>query len=648
MLHTPSGAPGRNFHHWPAVCLLLVFFLAGANSLVRDSATFDETAHLPAGFTYLDRGDFRLNPEHPPLAKAWAALPLWLGGLARPDYASPYWTGRPSAANPALRSKADEWLFGFEFLNGPLAPSAPRKDPTRFLVPARMAMLLLGMALALVVYVWSLALWGRRGALFSLFLTCLSPTLLAHARLVNTDLPSALGFCAALWGFWRFCLRPSWGRAALAGLLAAVAALFKFSTLLLGPMIAIVGVTWALWPGVPPRARKQRWLWLGTALLLIAAIAYVGIWAGYGFRFAAAEPGYQLDWSVVGLKEGPVADSVHRALENRILPEGYLYGLAYFLGGAARRVAFLNGEQSLVGWWYYFPEAFLLKTPPALLWILAWLGAVALTRHRWRSFHGWFLALPALVYLAVSIGANLNIGHRHLVPLYPLLFVLAGALPGHWRGRPGRKLAALALIAGYAVSFVVATPRYLSYFNFIAGGAGGGWRYLLDSNIDWGQDLARLARWIDRNGREEIDLAYFGTADPAAYGIRYRKILMVHDFHPSRPPVLPEPGRIVAVSVNLLQGLYFDQDRAVAEELARRGWITRAQVTDWLALRDRLSLSGRRHPSLAEWAVAEKIIDEEQRRRVESSLLSAWFRRLRDEERPLAKAGDSIFIYRAP
>ena len=109
--------PPLERRRWPLLCLLLLFFLAGANSLVRDSATFDETAHLPAGFSYLDRADFRMNPEHPPLSKAWAALPLWLAGLAEPDYDSPYWTGEPSETDPARRSKANQWLWCLTFCN---------------------------------------------------------------------------------------------------------------------------------------------------------------------------------------------------------------------------------------------------------------------------------------------------------------------------------------------------------------------------------------------------------------------------------------------------------------------------------------------------------------------------------------------------
>lgn len=153
---------------WVAL-FLSVFLVAGTFSLQGDAATYDETAHLPAGFTYLDRGDFRLNPEHPPLAKAWAALPLWIAGLPDPDYASKAWT------------ESNQWVFGFELLNGP-REEATRRDPRRLLVPARLMMLLAGAGLALLCYFWARSLWGPRGGWISLAAFALSPTMLAHSR----------------------------------------------------------------------------------------------------------------------------------------------------------------------------------------------------------------------------------------------------------------------------------------------------------------------------------------------------------------------------------------------------------------------------------------------------------------------------------
>jgi 4-amino-4-deoxy-L-arabinose transferase-like glycosyltransferase len=641
--------------------LFTVFLVSGAFSLRQDSATFDETAHIAAGFTYLDRLEFRLNPEHPPLAKAWAAMPVWLGGQVAPDYGSEAWRGRSILPGATLRSKADQWTFGFEFLNGPRA-SRERRDPARVLVPARLAILLLGLLLGVIVFAWARELWGSQGALLSLFLYCLSPTILAHSRLVTTDLPAALGFTATLWAFWRFTRQPDLGRGAAVGAALSLALLVKFSALLLLPLLMALGWLWVRLSGIERWQRSGRFARVLYVVAAALAVGYAGIWAGYGFRYlATTDPEYQLDWDVVGLKDGPFARLVHGALDRRILPQAYLYGLAYFLGGAERRLAFLNGEESLVGWWYYFPEAFLLKTPPALILLLVWTLVLGLRRHRLRSFDGWYLALPVLVYLGLSMASRLNIGHRHLVAIEPLLVVAAGGVawfrgpqpadePATW-GRILRAVLAAtiaALLGGYAASFAVATPRYLSYFNVLAGGARGGWRYLLDSNIDWGQDLGRLKALLDRRGIEEVNLAYFGTADPRAYGIRYRKVYLVHDFYPEEPVVVPRSGDYLAVSVNLLQGLYYDRDGAFANGLLRRGWVPQAKIDEWVAERDRRSRRGQRHPGLADWLVAQAVITEAQQREVDARLLSTWLARIRDTLEPLDKAGDSIFLYRLP
>jgi hypothetical protein len=204
------------------------------------------------------------------------------------------------------------------------------------------------------------------------------------------------------------------------------------------------------------------------------------------------------------------------------------------------------------------------------------------------------------------------------------------------------------LLTAYAGSFVLATPGYLSYFNIFAGGASGGARFLLDSNIDWGQDLPRLKRWMTDRAIERVHLAYFGTADPRAYGINYQKVVMVHDFRPRWPSSRPRSGDHVAVSLNLLYGLYLDRDRRLAEELLRRGWITTPQLQQWVDYRDRLSKSGRNPDGLGGWLVEHGFLDASQHEMAGSGLLPAWLDGLRRDERPVGRAGDSILIYRLP
>jgi hypothetical protein len=604
---------------------LLVFVVCGVVSLAGDAATSDETAHIPAGYSYLDRGDFRMNPEHPPLAKMWAALPLWLRGAGRPDYGSEAW------------AEAREWPFGFAFLNGP-SEDPVRRDPDRLLHPARAMILALGVLLCLAVHRWAAALWGREGALLALALCTLSPVVLAHARLVTTDLPAALGFLITLWTFARWLRLPSWRRLVLAGLALGATLLVKFTALLLLPLLGLAAGVWAV------RARKLRPL-LGLAG--VGVLAYLVLWGGYGFRFAPAPEGtYALPWERLAQLEGPHPPTLLWARDHHLAPEAYLYGLTYALHEQTR-LAYLNGVESVVGWRSYFPIAFVLKTPLAFLALAAWGLALAWKGPRRREV-ALFLLAPLALYALMSVRSRLNIGHRHLLPMYPLLCVLTGAIAVHAKRRWQERSIFYGLLAGIVLSFGLATPGYLSYFNVLAGGARGGWRYLLDSNLDWGQDLKRLASWQRAHGGVPLDLAYFGTADPQAYGIRQRKVVWVHDFRPGEPSIRPTSGDLLAVSLNLREGLYLERDRELARAVFERGWMDNATIRRYTELRLTRIREAVPYPSFATWAVGEGLVTQAQVRAAEEDLLPTFFARLRDKQQPVGWAGDSIAIYRVP
>lgn len=547
--------------HAVAVSLLLTLFAGLAVGSMRgESATFDETAHLAAGVSYWHRGDFRLNPEHPPLAKAWASLLLAGRADDRPDYSSTAW------------KSGDQWRFGFEYLNGSIE-SAERRDPRRRLFLGRLPMVVLGVLLGLVVYGWAREMWGPPGALIALFLFALSPTLLAHSRLVTTDVPAALGFALSLWCLWRFFRRPGPARILLLGAAFGAALLLKYSMVLLGPIFLLLMVLWAFPPGEPLDGWRRR-LRLGAGALLAASlVAWALVWLAYGFRYSASpDPGYAIDWRQAGSSSG-MFSLLRRA---HLLPEGYLYGFAYSSLHAGR-AAFLNGTIHPEGSWLFFPEAFLLKTTPALLVLLVVLGWRIVRDGRGLPVDVWFLAMPAAIYFVVAIGFRLNIGHRHLLPLYPLLLVFSGGAARFLEGPSPKRLLLAAVLASQAVSGLSAYPGYLSYFNLLAGGRG--WKCLVDSNCDWGQDLPRLKEWMDAQGVAELHLAYFGTADPEATGIRYRKIYQYMEIRPGAPSSLPGPGSWVAVSVTLLQGLYvFDASSArfLRELLERHAPVARA------------------------------------------------------------------------
>lgn len=629
--------------------LLVLFASAATTSLVRDSVTYDETNHVGAGFTHLDRGDFRLSPMVPPLAKMWAALPLWIGRMVEPDYGSIQWKG-PRALPDGGRTGADRSSFGFEFLNGPLA-DRDRRDPMRLLVPARMMIVAAGLALGLVVLSWAGSLGGWRAGLVALFLYAISPTMLAHTRLVTTDLAAAFGFAATLWSFRRFCRRPGLPRAAVTGLALGAALLSKLSGLLLIPILFLLGALWAVFEsgdGIARSGRRLLTAWGGV--LAATLVAWVCLWGGYGFHFrAAAEDEYRLDWDSVQGRGGAAGRILDVVRDGKLAPEAYAFGLKSFVfGGGMETPAFLNGRISKRGWWYWFPATFLMKTPPGLLVLLGWVAVAGALRTRGRSFDAWFLALPAMIYAVVSMISPLNIGHRHLLPLEPIILVAAGTgIAALSRSRAGA-IASSVLLAGCVVSFAAATPRYLSYVNVFGGGSRNGWRHLVDSNVDWGQDLIRLKRWMDRNQVPEIDLAYFGTGDPAAYGIACRKVMMVRDFRPEEAGVVPGKGDLFAASVTLLQGIGYDRDRVFYEGANRRDLLDEPEALRWMAARDEAERRGAGYPRLADWAVRQGLMSEEQRRDLESHLIYTWLDRLRDTQEPIGRAGDSILIYRVP
>ncbi len=421
-----------------------------------------------------------------PLGTVWAALPLWLSGVP------------PAGPGP------DQYARGCDFIHA-------GGHPLRRLLPARAMMIALGAAIGLVVYLWARELWGVGGAIVSLALFAFSPSMLAHSHLVTLDAPAALGYAATLWLFWRWTQRPTWGRAAAAGAALGGALLAKLTMLLLPPLLIALWLLWALRPGDGRAERLRRG---ALALALVGAIAAAILYAGLRFD-----------------------------------TERFTAPLRFFATGEPRH-AYLNGTLYVGGRWHYFLEAGLLKSTPATLILAGAVLVLGLRQSRGRSFNGWFIAGPLAAYLAAAMAFGMNIGHRHILPLYPLIFLLCGAAPRLCEGRPRLHLALGALLAAHAASSLWAAPRHLAYFNALA--VGGGHRYLLNSNLDWGQDLSRLRPAMERHGIAEVHLYYSGTGDPRAYGIPHRKALFWPDFRPGEPSHAPASGDHVAVSANIL------------------------------------------------------------------------------------------------
>ena len=291
----------------------------------------------------------------------------------------------------------------------------------------------------------------------------------------------------------------------------------------------------------------------------------------YSFRFAAFAPtladgaSFNHGWGWMLQDMGWPRKVFIFLREWRALPDAFLYGSAFVLQFSQQRGAFLNGDYSLTGWVSFFPYTFLVKTTlPFLLLILA--GVVVGFRSvkasdirtmltRLRPFTPLLILFG--VYWATSLTSHLNIGHRHILPTYPVLFIAAGAF-GTWLDfrRPFAALLVSSLTVWHVTESTFIRPHYLAYFNSVAGGPANGWRHLVDSSLDWGQDLPGLAQWLHRHAKnEQAFLAYFGTGDPAHEGIRATRLPSLPEVGPERP-WHPLSAGVYCLSATMLQHVY--------------------------------------------------------------------------------------------
>jgi hypothetical protein len=311
--------------------------------------------------------------------------------------------------------------------------------------------------------------------------------------------------------------------------------------------------------------------WIVVIFLSGMAFAYVAVWSAYGFHYDAIVGQREPLGIAAAVKPSSWLVPLIRAnSEYHQFPEAWLSGLVYALS-TFNRTAYLLGEISGEGFWLYFPIAFAVKTPlPTLLLLLASLiflpdkGSVAVSRR--------FLFIPILVFFSFAVYSRMNIGLRHILPIYPFLFVWLGdSVSALWASRLAAKRCGVLLLGLWLVwSTLNAFPHYLAFFNETVG-AGDRYKILVDSNLDWGQDLKGLKGWMDDHKVAKIQLAYFGTADPAYYGID-----AVHK-PGTWSTVLAKPhgsgaaqdASYIAISATHLAGVYFGPSNPYEKYLSR-------------------------------------------------------------------------------
>ncbi|MBK8933672.1 MAG: phospholipid carrier-dependent glycosyltransferase [Chloroflexi bacterium] len=513
---------------WLITPLVLLFFWLAVSSMVGDSPTMDEQNHLARGLAFLRTGDPRLSLEHPPLVNALSALPvLTLPNIQLPTD-DPSWQRQPPDVYWYIFAEKLVWQYNH--------------DVTRMIFLARLPIVFLTLGLALVGFQFAREAWGRPSALPALVFLLFEPNLLAHGRYTTTDLGGTAFLFLAAYLLWRMWRGNRWSVVhwLLASVGLGLAFGSKLSTLIFVPFFGLMAVL-PLYPARGWRTAVRRLLQFLTAGLVSIGVVWVIFGFEYGpFLFQSAP------WDQLNHLSGPMPT--------------FWAGIAKIFDlGSGGRAAFLLGEFSTEGFPAYFPIAFITKTPLPILLLLPLAAGLLLWEKRTRGTAVFFL-VPPLLYFLFSLQSGLNIGYRHLLPMLPFLLVLISGLTVQTLKVP-QSLRVYALRIGALWLLAVTLwihPHYLSYFNVLAGGPTNGGRILVDSNIDWGQDLLRLQQWMADNDVEKVKLGWFGTADPAYYGLNYEPMpgFPRPDFyglwtHPPFNPAAPEPG-IYAISVSSL------------------------------------------------------------------------------------------------
>lgn len=568
-----------------------------------DSAIMDELAHIPAGYGYVHNLDYRLNPEHPPLVKALAMLPVL---FLQPNF--------PAASDAWQNQINAQWDVGAQFLY------QSGNNANEIIQTARIFPILITLLVLLFIYLLARGIMGNWWALLPAALFALDPTVLAQGHYVTTDLGAAFGVIFATYYFLKFVESPSTKHLWFAGLSFGVAQITKFSAPFLVPLF--VFLTFVLWlrniiveHGTMERSRRfkifltrgLRWIW---RLILVFAIGYVFIVYPIYFLFTAnypiAKQVSDAQFILGSFANGPTPAGTHcagiRCLADldiwmakspvlRPLAEYMLGILMVFQRSAGGNTIYFLGEVRGAGGPAYFPLLFLLKEPvPTLIIVLAALILAAWWmirrdprdgRRRGQrildylgvNFPEFSMASFIVLYWGYSMQSPLNIGLRHLMPTIPFVYILAAGVWKKWVTRinfPGGELT-IALIGAAAKSFargsikylflvalilwlfletLFAAPYFLSYFNEFGGGIWNGYHWVTDSNYDWGQDLLRLQSWaVAHPEADKIAVDYFGGGSPS-YTLGSKEV----NWWASRGNPSDQGIHWLAVSVNTLEG----------------------------------------------------------------------------------------------
>jgi multisubunit Na+/H+ antiporter MnhF subunit len=533
----------RNGGRWfplAVLVLLTVCAFLQVGSIRQESQTWDEAIEIASGYRYLKTGEYRFFLEHPPLGRIAVALPLLLMNPELP------------VDDPA-QGDMPNVQYGADFLY------RNRVSADALLLAARSVTIAVTLALGLALAMWVRTAFGAPAAILALAIYVFDPNILAQGRYTKSALLLAMLCFLACIAWARYLERPGRWRVILTGVLFGLAISTKFAALFLVPVF----VALALVHGWRRRAFPWR-AWI-LAHCVVFGLGVAILTAMYAPEAKALLPRTRSMTAALGPALSLRSQVNQSTLAGRVIAwtgarlgwrrHSMLVGIAEFAAyNQSGHEAYLLGMHSQRGWWYFYPVAFAVKTPVAslLMIVLAagWAVMAAVRRRLWRAaslrevpFAVWTMALPLAAYVAACLTSHIDTGLRHLLPAYPFLFALVAA--GLCRFRWRRWL--VVLVCAAAVETVAVYPHFTAFFNWAVGGPAQGPRYLVDSSLDWGQDLKKLKLYMDRQGIASVCLVYFGTAEPDYYGIRHEPLLS---------PEVSSRSCVLAVSATCLWGVY--------------------------------------------------------------------------------------------
>lgn len=542
----------HRLYPWIAALAVAVMLVRCMSTTRHFNHTWDEPYHIGAAVALYEAKRHVVDVSHPPLPWMVAAVPLRLAGVEAPELRSV----------KAAKMLQDSWQPGRDVL---FADGA--RNYWRILTGARAAMLIFPVIVCL--YLFLLARWLASGlvAMFAVMFFCTDPTILGHAALVNNDVAAAAGFMAAMYHGLRWIVSPSWPRAAGAGLAIGLALACKFTAMLIIPSLGLIALVRPLSvfvsriqsSKVRVYFRRLPSIW---QIVACAAIGFVALWSTYFFQINSLSKEVFYTWS-------PQLTKRLEPIKHIPIPmPGFFQGVAFQMAHSRHgHPTYLNGvfQNPGKGWWYYFPEALAIKEPTGV--VIGLLGAVALAmlvkpRRPWRLL---VILVPLAAYLVFAMKGGVMIGVRHLIPILPLLYLFIAF--EFVRLRAGIIVLSILLLASYAET-AWRHPDYLAFFNVAVGGPTRGDRYLLDSNLDWGQDVYRLAEWL------KSPEAPRGPVTTRLYGLATMKLLKALGIDAAG--VEAEPQGIFVISESVKHGFKperRDQDYEKAYVMPDYSWL---------------------------------------------------------------------------